>query len=57
MNLSSLYKPRFTKDDLLKYTHSIVDLVTSRLEGTISKEELTEKFEKTVNKFLKKYGE
>ena len=57
MNLSSLYKSRFTKDDLLKYTHSIVDLVTSRLEGTISKEKLTKKFEETVNKFLKKYEE
>lgn len=57
MNLSSLYKPRFTKDDLLKYTHSLVNLITSRVEGTISREELTEKFEETVNKFLKKYGE
>ena len=57
MNLSSLYKRRFAKDDLLEYTHSIINLITSRLEGTIFKEELTEKLEKAVNKFLKKYGE
>lgn len=57
MNLISLYKPRLTKDNLLKYVAFITDLIALRLTGKISKEKSGEKFEKTTNKFVNRYGE
>lgn len=57
MNLSSLYKRRFTKDNLLSYTQSIVGLIERRLKDKISKTELADELMRAVNKFLKKYGE
>jgi len=57
MNLTSLYKPRLTKNNLLKYLALITDLIAQRLIGKISKEKFGEKFERVTNKFVKKYGE
>lgn len=57
MNLTSLYKRRFTKDTLSKYTHSAISLILLRLTGKMPKENLGREIDKLVNKFFKKYGE
>lgn len=57
MNLTSLYKPRLTKDVLLKYVAFTTDLIALRLIGKISKEKFGDKFEKMTNKLVSKYGE
>lgn len=57
MNLTSLYKPRLTKNNLLKYVAFVTDLIAQRLTGKISKEKFGEKFEEATNKLVSKYGE
>lgn len=57
MNLSSLYKKRFKKDELISYTKEVVCITAMRIEGKLSKKETNDKMVKIINSFLKKYGE
>ena len=56
MNLSSLYRAKLTKDAVLKYTNSIIGIMGLRLTDKISKEEMSDRLEEAINKFLKRYG-